>query len=134
VPPGGVVEIDDRLRLDVSDDDVGPAIFVQVSHGERVRPGLRDRHGGGEARVAFAEVDESAEPFVDGGDVHQAIAVEVRGLRYADGCIGCAKRNALRETALAVVQVDVALPAVAMRDNQVDAAIMIHVGGADRRR
>src|SRR5262249_45237273 len=94
-PPGTVVEVDRRWRLDVADDDVLLAITVYVGDGKGIwRDGAVGHDDGCRERtVMLAKVDRRSLSLIDRDEIHETIAVEIRRCGHPDRRVGRPERN-----------------------------------------
>src|SRR5262245_23166576 len=122
----------------MTDYDIDHSIMIQIADSERVGYWLwaGDGRARGEAAITLSEIQSHALPLVDCHDVQESIPVEVRGLGHSDLGIGRAKWSPARigETATMRSQIDIALAAISMRNNEVDDAVAVEVGRSNSRR
>jgi hypothetical protein len=122
----------------VPNDNIDLSIPVEISDRQSVRDdlGLSDGDAGGERSAPLSEVDGHAGLFVDRHDVCESVAVEIRGFRHANVCFGRTERHParIRKAALRRGEIQIALPSVAMRHDEIDQSIVIEVGRCYRRR
>jgi hypothetical protein len=128
-----------RWCADVADDDVDPAVAIEIRQRERVRgrSAVVDRHGGRELATLASEVDgDAAVLVVDGDEVQQTVTIQVRRLDHANGRIRRGERNPsrFRVRRTGTREVHITLTAIAIRHDEIDQTIAVDVGRGDRRR
>ena len=104
----------------IPEHDVCIAVAVHIGDGDRIHRVcfFRDRHRIGKFHAAQIEIDESsASRLVADDNVQASIAVEITQGDSPSLGVGRTEWMFLRDPPLAVVDVDIALAALAMRDN-----------------
>src|SRR5215475_6717348 len=117
-----IVEVNNRSRLNIANYNVNHPIEIYVTQCQCIRRDFRFREGhrSREGHPRLTKIDEGTMLLINSDNVHQSVAVEVSCLRHSNGCIRWAKGNVFAEITFAIVQVDIALPTIAMRHDEID--------------